>query len=254
MKKLFLLVAYLCCSIPVLKAQTVEEERLKKIVRLETESFFKGDTATWKSLFIQDDKTIRTQSGLGYYISNIGWNSFAPASLAWIKEQGKALQFTTVDHYNFIIRRTNDMAWISFNQTLKDPSNDSLVISATREFRTLVKENYQWKISSIITFDTLSYNSTDPQVVEALFNTTGRHFLDEKKIDQALEIFKFNVKMYPNISNAYYSLAEAYEISGNKKLAIVNYEKAVQLDPKNENGKAKLLELKKTVTKGKAIR
>jgi tetratricopeptide (TPR) repeat protein len=254
MKKLLILVVSLCCSIQVLKAQTVEEERLKKIARLETESFFRGDTATWKSLFIQDDKTIRTQTGSGYYISNIGWNSFAPASLAWIKEQGKALQFTIVDHSNYIIRRTNDMAWISFNQTLTDPSNDSLVISATREFRTLVKENYQWKISSIITFDTLSFNSTAPQVVEGLFNTTGHNFLNEKKIDQAIEIFKFNIKMYPNAWNAYNSLAEAYEIAGNKKLAIVNYEKAVQLNPKNENGKAKLIELKKTAAKGKAIR
>ncbi len=253
MEKFLILLVSLCCGIQVLNAQTVEEERLKKIVNLETESFFKGDTTTWKSLFVQDDKTIRTRSGNGYYISKMGWNSFAPASLKAIKEEAKALQFTTVNHFNYIIRRTDNMAWMSFNQTLTDPQNDSVIISATREFRTLVKDNYQWKISSIITFDTLSYNSTQPQIVEGVFNTTGRNFLNENKIDQAIEIFKFNVKMYPNAWNAYDSLAEAYALAGNTKLAIVNYEQSVKLNPKNENAKAKLVELRKT-TKGKAIR
>jgi len=244
MKKLIIVIA-LCCGLQGLNAQTADDERFKRLARLETESFFKGDTATWKSLFIQDGKTIRTQTGNGYYISNIGWNSFAPASLNWIKEQAKSLQFTIIDHTNFTIRSTDQMAWISFNQTLTDPSNDSLVISGTREFRTLVKQNNQWKISSIITFDTLSYNSTDPRIVEQVFHNTGQNFLKDKKIDQAIEIFKFNVKMHPNASNAYYGLAEAYTISGNKKLAIVNYEKSIKLDPKNENAKTKLQELRK---------
>ena len=36
-----------------------------------------------------------------------------------------------------------------------------------------------------------------------------------------------------------------YAAAGNNSLAIVNYEKSVQLNPKNESGKAALAKLKK---------
>jgi Tfp pilus assembly protein PilF len=39
-------------------------------------------------------------------------------------------------------------------------------------------------------------------------------------------------------------LAEAYLKSGDKKQAIRNYEKALELDPKNENAKETLKELR----------
>jgi cytochrome c-type biogenesis protein CcmH/NrfG len=45
-----------------------------------------------------------------------------------------------------------------------------------------------------------------------------------------------NVEEYPKSSNVYDSLGEAYMAAGQKDLAIQNYEKSIELDPKNQNG------------------
>ena len=66
-----------------------------------------------------------------------------------------------------------------------------------------------------------------------------------KGIKDAIEIFKLNVEEYPNYANVYDSLAEAYMIAGDKKLAIMNYEKSLELDPNNTNAIEKLEALKK---------
>ena len=54
-------------------------------------------------------------------------------------------------------------------------------------------------------------------------------------ITSAIEIFKANVFFYPEASNTYDSLAEAYMTAGDKERAIENYEKSLALDPNNEN-------------------
>jgi CubicO group peptidase (beta-lactamase class C family) len=45
-----------------------------------------------------------------------------------------------------------------------------------------------------------------------------------------------NVADYPQSSNVYDSLGEAYMINGDRELAIKNYERSVQLDPSNTGG------------------
>jgi len=49
-------------------------------------------------------------------------------------------------------------------------------------------------------------------------------------------MFKLNVEEYPKSGNVYDSLAEAYEKDGQKDLAIANYRKSLELDPKNQHG------------------
>ena len=41
---------------------------------------------------------------------------------------------------------------------------------------------------------------------------------------------------YPKYWNAYDSIGEAYLKAGNKDLATQNYQKSVELNPKNQNG------------------
>lgn len=65
------------------------------------------------------------------------------------------------------------------------------------------------------------------------------------KVKEAIEIFKLNVEAFPKSGNTYDSLGEAYLKNGDKKLAIINYKKSVELDPTNENGKKVLQELLK---------
>jgi steroid delta-isomerase-like uncharacterized protein len=80
--------------------------------------------------------------------------------------------------------------------------------------------------------------------VEGEMNNTGYKLLTDKKVNEAIEVFKLNTKLYPNAWNTFDSLGEAYAMAGNKKLAIENYEKSMKLNPQNENGRAWLAKLK----------
>lgn len=75
-------------------------------------------------------------------------------------------------------------------------------------------------------------------------NSVGYVLLDQNKVKEAINILTLNTKLYPNVSNVYDSLAEAYEKDGNKENAILYYKKALELNPKAENAIEKLKELK----------
>ena len=59
--------------------------------------------------------------------------------------------------------------------------------------------------------------------------------LNQKKLAEALSIFKLNTTLYPNSANTYDSYAEVLELTDNKKDALINYKKSLQLNPENKN-------------------
>jgi Flp pilus assembly protein TadD len=61
---------------------------------------------------------------------------------------------------------------------------------------------------------------------EADINAYGYQLLGAGKTDEAIEMFRKNVKDHPASWNVYDSLGEAYEKKGDKKLAAENYRKA----------------------------
>jgi tetratricopeptide (TPR) repeat protein len=78
---------------------------------------------------------------------------------------------------------------------------------------------------------------------EMQLNGLGYQLLRMKRVKDAIEIFKLNVEAYPNGANTYDSLAEAYMENGDKALAIQNYKKSLELNPKNTNAAEKLKKL-----------
>jgi CubicO group peptidase (beta-lactamase class C family) len=74
-------------------------------------------------------------------------------------------------------------------------------------------------------------------------NVLGYRLLQTNKLAEAIEILKLNVETYPQSANAYDSLGEAYMVHGDKDLAIANYKKSLELNPKNANATAKLASL-----------
>jgi len=91
-------------------------------------------------------------------------------------------------------------------------------------------------------------------VSQKQLNSVGYRLLKDNKINEAVEIFKFEITEYPESANAYNSLGEAHMKAGRKKLAILNYEKSLLLDPNNTKSKWKLESLKapKTILIDKA--
>jgi len=60
-------------------------------------------------------------------------------------------------------------------------------------------------------------------------NAYGYQLIGQQKTDEAIAIFERNVKAHPQSWNVYDSLAEAQGIKGDKKKAIENYNKALNL-------------------------
>lgn len=74
-------------------------------------------------------------------------------------------------------------------------------------------------------------------------NSLGYQFLGEGKTEDAIKVFTLYVADYPESSNAYDSLAEAYTKAGSRDLAIENYEKSLSLNPNNINAREMLAKL-----------
>jgi CubicO group peptidase (beta-lactamase class C family) len=81
----------------------------------------------------------------------------------------------------------------------------------------------------------------DGSISEDAINTLGyRLWYGKNKHPEAIEIFELNVRLHPDSWNVYDSLGEAYANSGQKDLAVKNYQKSLALNPKND-GAAKML-------------
>jgi Flp pilus assembly protein TadD len=65
-----------------------------------------------------------------------------------------------------------------------------------------------------------------------LLNSYGWNSLRNGKHEEAVNIFKENVRRFPNSPDAYNYLAEGYLAAGNTDMAIKNYEKAIDLATK----------------------
>jgi tetratricopeptide (TPR) repeat protein len=64
---------------------------------------------------------------------------------------------------------------------------------------------------------------------EVDLNAYGYLLLQQKKFEDAISIFQKNVQAHPESWNVHDSLAEAYMIKGDKKAAVENYERALQM-------------------------
>ncbi|MEQ1763811.1 MAG: alpha/beta hydrolase-fold protein [Pyrinomonadaceae bacterium] len=73
---------------------------------------------------------------------------------------------------------------------------------------------------------------------ENMINQFGYALFRSEKIDDAIEAFEENAKLYPNSANVYDSLAEALEKKGVRSKALANYEKAYKMA--EQKGEAQL--------------
>lgn len=81
-------------------------------------------------------------------------------------------------------------------------------------------------------------------LTEAQTNDLGYWLLGRKRVQEAIELFKMNVEDYPDSSNAYDSLAEAYMLNGDEELSIRNYQRSLELNPDNKNALEMLRKLR----------
>ncbi len=92
--------------------------------------------------------------------------------------------------------------------------------------------------------------SSEYYVRESELNEAGYELLNQDRTDDAIEIFKLNVSLFPASWNVFDSLGEAYAKIGDVDQAIANYKKSIQLNSDNSTGVATLKKLEqKSVNK-----
>jgi predicted membrane protein DUF2306 len=96
-----------------------------------------------------------------------------------------------------------------------------------------VKQYHELKVAA-----PTSYNFDENEL-----NSLGYKFIRKNEFKEAIRIFQLNVESYPKSANTYDSLAEGYMDDGENALAIANYQKSLQLNPKNRNAVVMLKKL-----------
>lgn len=90
----------------------------------------------------------------------------------------------------------------------------------------------------------LTSKNQDFILTENEINIWGYKLISQKRLADALELFKLNVSLYPSSANAYDSLGETYLELENYNLALKNYEQTLKLDPQNKNAQEIIKKLK----------
>ena len=88
-------------------------------------------------------------------------------------------------------------------------------------------------------------DSTNFLIEEAYLNRYGYNELRKENYDKSIAIFEANVAMYPESSNVYDSLGEAFMKRGDTVRAITNYSRSLELDSGNRRAKNMLKRLRK---------
>lgn len=243
MKKLTILTVVLCLFGTVY-SQNADEENIKKVVRAETESYFNRDLQAWKAAWAKNANTNRTFISKYGYDNESKWDTSVARIEAQFK-QSPAPQPMEISTSNYNILQKGEMAWVDYDQVLTGPGIDPATKNGySHESRLLIKEGDEWKIVTQITTSPESYNMNNQQIIENDLNAAGYSLMNAKKLNDAIEVFKLNAKLYPDSWNTYDSLGEAYALAGDKKKAIENYEKSIKLNPKSESGPPALAKLK----------
>jgi CubicO group peptidase (beta-lactamase class C family) len=135
----------------------------------------------------------------------------------------------------FVIRRVAEEYGWKYNPAPQTVAT-LLLLAKARDIQAALERYAQLKKSG----------NPDADIHEATLNSLGYMLLQQGQTRDAIVAFQRNVKEYPQSSNVYDSLGEAYMNGGQKVLAIASYEKALQLDPTNRNAVEMLKKLKKS--------
>lgn len=90
---------------------------------------------------------------------------------------------------------------------------------------------------------TYTQQLNDGTISKETLNSAGYFLSQQKKYDDAIAIFNCTLQLHPDSFYAYNNLGDTYASMGNIDLAVKNYQKALELDPTQEDTKAALAKL-----------
>jgi len=223
-----------------LRAQGTDVDEVKRVIREETESYYRRDADAWMGTWVNDSSAIRTFITSSSYSVARGWDTFGPGTVASIRKEPTP-QPVRVDRSNYVLRIDGALAWAEYDERTTNLP-DSLPLLA-RQQRTLIKQNGRWRILSAGSFVESSFG-TFPGAIESRLDGVGRDLIGAKKHRDALKVLALNAQLFPASAAAHRSLGEAYAVAGEIELAIKSYERSLAIDPGSEASKVALAKVR----------
>lgn len=129
-----------------------DNEAMKRVLRSETEGFFKRDKAEWSNAWAHTPY-INFAANLygGDFRLVKGWSELEKHFASQFKSK-KVTDKVTVQNSNYSIHQNGNMALVTYDQTLVDSHGKT----TSKETRVLEKLNGQWKIINVIALTNLN--------------------------------------------------------------------------------------------------
>lgn len=217
---------------------------------------FNKNSTSWGSFFYKESEdalrvTVSpqpadTQDMLSYEFNDVTASS-AVIALRWeklripVKIEVDTRTIVLAGARDAYLRGLAGFSWQGFNQAaaycLQNNTNldealtwiDKSISIAENATNLFVKGGILERLGKNAEADAVRARMMKVAVSEVDVNLLGYRYLGAGKKKEAIEIFKKNVKQYPESWNVYDSLAEALAANGETKPAIENYKKALSL-------------------------
>ena len=88
------------------------------------------------------------------------------------------------------------------------------------------------------------WTALKPENLERDVNRKGYDLMGKNDLTRARRVFTLNTLLFPNSSNAWDSMGECYFNLKDYSLSLQYYQKSIELNPDNENGKRMIERLK----------
>lgn len=197
-------------------------------------------------------QTCEMQDWLGYYFSNPTASSVT-FELRWEKLRVPVMVEVDVPEIVFQsmqkeLVHINGFFWQGYNQAAAYCVSNNIHLDIAEKWlekSISIQKNFT-NLTTKSKLKALQNNRTESEKLakeamdladEAQLNSYGYQLLAQNKNAEAINIFSLNVKRYPASWNVYDSLAEAYELGGNKKSALSNYKIALSKAPEAQKSR-----------------
>jgi tetratricopeptide (TPR) repeat protein len=210
------------------------------LIQKETTAWANIDCKTWSDCWWHEPFILFSNPGYQMYFESVGWDSLNALFKNYFEPSAR-IPDRKVEWYDWNIRVDHNLAWVYYHEKITRMSRPNN-IDSTREVKVAEKKNGQWKLAGVVAISKSSYDRAAKNV-DLDLNYAAYKLISMKKYKEAISLLKMNVELYPDSYNVYDSLGEAYMLNGDKKLAIQNYKKSLELNPKNENAKKMIQKL-----------
>jgi ketosteroid isomerase-like protein len=132
-------------------SQTADQKDIKRVCIAETKAFHDFDFDALASYHVQSaDDQIAYNTPDGSFGSSSGWESISKILKNHFQTNKKETVKLSSDNFTFVIH--GDMAFVCYNASSQNAEGKT---SLSKEFRTLLKINGEWKILSVLVYNNL---------------------------------------------------------------------------------------------------